>query len=125
MKKKKRKQIRGRRKQWVINHKFKASFTLDSDRVCVVNPLDENPLGKTNIDKGLQYQHSGVKVSGEKLSVGLVFWTVDRENVYDCKNDTMIIYPEMSSNDIVHYSLGQDLDMYQNTLLDLYHNVFY
>ena len=96
------KQIRGSRKQWVIDDKFKASFTLYSDSVCVVNPFDENPLGKTNIDEGSQYQHSGVRVSGEKLSVGLVFQTVDRKNVYDCKNDTMIIYPDMSSNDIVH-----------------------
>ena len=67
------KQIIGRRKQWVIDDKFKASFTLDSDSVCVVNPLDENPSGKTNIDEGSQHQHGGVRVSGEKLSVGLVF----------------------------------------------------
>ena len=52
----------------------------------------------------------------------LVFRTVDRKNIYDCKNDTMIIYPEMSSYDIVHYSLGQDLDIYQDKLLELYHD---
>ena len=99
------KQIRCTRKEWVIDDKFKASFTLDSDSVCVVNPLDENPLGKTNIDAGSQYQHGGVRVSGEKLGVGLVFQIVDRKIFYDCKNDTMIIYPEMSSNDIIHYKI--------------------
>ena len=52
MEKKNHKKIIGRRKQWVIDDKFKASFTTDSYSVCVVNPLDENPLGKTNIDEG-------------------------------------------------------------------------
>ena len=47
--------MNGTRKQWVNDDNYKVSFTLDSDSVCVINPLDENPSGKTNVDEGSQF----------------------------------------------------------------------
>ena len=93
--------MNGTRKQWVNDDNYKVLFNLDSDSVCVVNPLDQNSSGKTNVDEGSQFQHSGVKLTGEQLSIGFVFRTVNTQNVYDCKDDTMIIYPAQSSKDIV------------------------
>ena len=48
-------QYGGGRNVWVSDAQFKASFTVDIDSVCVINCLDENQLGFTNIDKRSQY----------------------------------------------------------------------
>ena len=58
------KQISVRGRQWASDEKFKASFMLDSDSVCIINPLDESTWSKTNTNEGSQYQHGGFRVSG-------------------------------------------------------------
>lgn len=87
--------------------------------------FDEIPLGKNSIDEGSQYQDSGLRVSGEIISVALLFRVVNTKNMYDYKDDTMVVHPESHKSNIIHYCLGRDMDMYHNKLLELYHHVLY
>ena len=77
----------------------------------VVNPLDESPSGKTMFDERSEFQHGGVKLTSEQHIIGILFRTVSTKNVYDCKDDTMIIYPDQSSKDMVHYCFGEYIDL--------------
>ena len=119
-----RQKISDKYNKWETDETFKASFTLDSDSVCIIN-LDEKPLGKTNIDEGYQYQHEGVRVSGEIMSVTLVFRVVNTSNLYDCKDDIMVLDPDCHKSAIINYCLGRDMYIYYKKILKLYHNVLY
>ena len=62
--------------------------------------------------------HGGVKVSGEKFSVGFVIRVVNKSGMYHKKDDTMVV-PNKKS-DIVNGILGWDIEAFHNKLLKLY-----
>ena len=100
-------------------------FSLGSDTVTIINPLDENPLNVNNIQRKLQYLHGGVSVTGEKVSVGLVFRVVKSTCVYNQNDDTMVIDDPIASNYVVDGCLGIDLNEFHNNLSMLYHKTMF
>ena len=58
---------------WVDDKGSRKSFSIESDKATIINPMDDNPISFSNINRNSQFIHGGVKVTGQKSSVGLVF----------------------------------------------------
>ena len=90
-----------------------------------MNPLDKNPLSKQNIRNKQQYIYGGVDVTGEKLSVVIVFRVVSTTARYHISGDTISVTNVTQNNQIVHGMLGLDLAKFRETLSKLYHKVIF
>jgi len=109
---------------WECDKKFKKEFTLSTDSITVVNTLDEDPEYTSKDGSKYQYQHGNVNVSKDQLSFGIVCRTVHSTAVYNPKCDC-IIRLDGEPNDIVHYHLGTNLNLFHSKLINLYHDVMF
>ena len=108
------------RKIWMDSKCSKMVFKLGSDTMTVINPMDENPCSPDSEHDMRQYLHGGVKVSGEKFSVGFVFRVVNRIELYHKVDDTLVV--ENENSDIVNGLLGFDLGKFHTNLIRVYCN---
>ena len=49
---------------------------MNNHYIIIINPLDELPIYNTVLDTIVKYQHSGVKIIDNKISVAYVFIVV-------------------------------------------------
>ena len=109
---------------WDIDKEFRAKFELSHDSVTIVNTLDEDPKHMSEDQSLYQYQHGNVNVSKDQFSVGIVFRTVHRSDIYDRSSDIMMP-PDGLEPDMVQCHLGTDLNVFHSKLINLYHNVMF
>jgi len=105
---------------WKCDKNFNIKYPLSTDSVTIVNTLDEDPEYISLDGSKYQYQHGDVNVSKDQLSIGIVFRTVHSTAVYDTTN-SCIIRVDGKPNDIVHYHLGTNLNVFHSDLINLYH----
>lgn len=110
---------------WIDNKNNILSFSLDSDTVTIVNPLDENPLSSKNIQRKSQYLYRGVNIIGVKFSVGLVLRVVKSTCTYNLSDDTMVLNSINGKNDIVNSCLEIDLNTFHSNISMLHHSTMY
>ena len=94
--------------KWSTDLTFSESYDIDSDTITIINQLDENPCSDKNIKEHAQYQHGGVKVTGEQFTTGLVYRVVNCEKVYNIENDAMVVECMPGVNHIVKGVIGFD-----------------
>ena len=109
---------------WECDQDFKSEYPLSTDSVTIVNTLDEDPEYTSLDGSKYQYQHGDVNVSKDQLSVGIVFRTVHTTALYD-QTSNCIIRLDGKPNDIVHYHLGTNLDLFHSQLINLYHDIMF
>ena len=56
---------------------------LGDKTILIVNTLDERPMCDPLTGCLIRYQHGNVNVSKDRFSVGIVFRTVHRSDIYD------------------------------------------
>ena len=113
------------RNVWVDNTNERLSFSLDSDTVTIINPLDENPLSFKTIQRKSQYLHGCVNVSGVKFRFGLVCRVVKSTCTYNLSDNTMVLNSTNENNDVMNSCLGIDVHSFHSNLSMLYHNTIY
>ena len=107
------------RKKWVTDKTFKSLVTLNNMSIIIVNPLDEISTYDHSIGLIVRYRHGGVKVTGNKLSIGFVFRVVNTWAVYD--SDNMMVYPINGYPNTIPEMVGKiDTNAFHQDLLFLY-----
>ena len=86
------------RNTWVEDALWSRKFDIDSNSVTIINPLDKDPLSPKNNSDIAQYMHGGVSVTGDKLSMGLVYRVVDCEEAYCSSTQTLMIEHDIPKN---------------------------
>ena len=74
---------------WVPKDDDKMTFQIGTDTLSIINPLDEDPISEKNKSDMTQYLHGGINVSGENLSVAMVFRIVSQIYMYNLSDDTL------------------------------------
>ena len=91
--------------------------------IIIVNPLDEISTYDHSIGLIVRYRHGGVKVTGNKLSIGFVFRVVNTWAVYDSNNK--MVYPINGYPNTKPEMVGKiDTNAFDKDLLFLYQNTF-
>jgi len=106
---------------WVPKDDDKMTFEIGTDTLSIINPLDEDPLSEKNKSDMTQYLHGGINVSGEKLSVAMVYRIVSQTYMYNLSDDTLHHENTDGQGDVVNGILGIDLGRFHTKLLSLYH----
>ena len=109
---------------WECDESFRTTYPLSTDSVTIVNTLDEDPEYTSLDGSKYQYQHGDVNVSKNHFSVGIVFRTVHTTALYD-QTSNCIIRLDGKPNDIVHYHLGTNLNLFHSQLINLYHDIMF
>ena len=104
---------------------FNSCYSLDSDTITIVSPLDEISLSQKHAVNKQQYIHGGVHVTGEKFSSRIVFRAVNTKERYTMKDDTMVVSDMPRHNKIIHGMLGLSLAMFRQDLSNECHKVMF
>ena len=102
------------------------SFSLGADTITIINPVDENPRSKKNVNMKTQHQHGNVNVSGDKFSMALVFCVCNNTNIYWRSDDTQVVDGQLGEGgSVVNGCLGFDFNLFHSRLITLYHNTMF
>ena len=71
---------------------------MNNHSITIINPLDECPTYNIVLNIKVEYQHGGVKVMGNKISVGYVFRVVKTVKEHNMSNTVMIYIREPKKN---------------------------
>ena len=100
-------------------------FSLDSDFVAIIDPLDENPLRNKNKSEISQCQYGGVVVTRDKFCGGLLFRVINTEHMYSLSSDTMIVDVYDGIIAAVHDCMYFDLLSYYYHIFNCHGKVIY
>ena len=102
-------------KQW------QTSFHMNNHPVTISNPLDECPTYNNVLDTKVKYQHGGVNIIYNKLSVGYFFRVVKTVKEYNMRNDIMISIREPKKNGVnLKVTEIFDRDLFHQNLINSY-----
>ena len=76
--------------KWSNDSKISESYDIDSRTITIINQLD-NPCSDKNTNEHAQYQHSGVNVSGEIFTAGVVYRVINYDKSYNLGNDAIVV----------------------------------
>ena len=100
---------------WEIDKSWVGSMTMNKYGMVILNPFDEQPHVIDDCGNYYQYQHGGVHINGDSMSIGLVFRVVDEYYYY------YIVSNRMINHNISQKLNSKDLDD-QHKILCLYKN---
>ena len=76
--------------KWQTDKNWQNIFNMNIHYITITNPLDECPTYNTILDTKVKYQHDGVKVIANTISVGYVFRVVKTVKEYNISNNVMM-----------------------------------
>ena len=88
---------------WEIDKSWVGSMTMNKYGMVILNPFDEQPHIIDDCGNYYQYQHGDVHISGDSMSIGLVFRVVDEYYYYNSVSNRMInhnISQKLNSKDL-------------------------
>ena len=99
-------------RKWINDTSFNLFYSMGSNTITIVNPLDKNSLNQKNVINKQQYIHGGVNITGENISAGIVFRVVNTKERYNMKDDTMVVSDMPHHNETIYGILGLNLAMF-------------
>ena len=107
--------------KWQNNKKWRKSFNMNSHSITIINPLDECPTYNNALDTKVKYQHGGVKIIDNKMSVRYGFRVVKNMKEYNMYNNVMINISKPKNNGVNSKVIETfDRDRLHQNLINLY-----
>ena len=100
---------------WKIDKSWVGSMIMNKYSMVILNPLDEIPHFIDDSGIYYSYQHGDIHISGDSMSMSLVYRVVDEYYYYNVLTNVMI-------NQNISHELCEEELLYQKKRLSLYQN---